>query len=149
MTQLYLAGPFKHDPGWDYKREQREVLERNGFVVSDPTVENGDFRALDPFEFETARQIVEGDVEIILKCDGMVVNTFQRSFGTAMEAAYAKLAGKKVILVTHGRKDMVSPWLVYHADIIIEKVDDESAQEIARLFKSGSGRSIRFSLAGD
>lgn len=142
---VYLAGPYKHGGDCTYKLKQIKILEKNKIKVNDPTITNGDFRGFNPMDSKVSTQIVEGDLNELRMCDGIVANIFQQSFGTAMEIAYAKLLGKAVIIITKDRKDLVSPWITYHADLIIDDLDEVSIKKIIKLLKNKEPlRKIRY-----
>jgi nucleoside 2-deoxyribosyltransferase len=66
--------------------------------------------------------IVEGDLEDIRRADALLVNAMRASWGTAMEIVYARQMGKRIVVFT-GEWPPPSPWLRYHADVVMTTPD--------------------------
>lgn len=68
-------------------------------------------------------EIVEGDLADIRGCDVVLANCWKPSYGTAMELVYAHGMGKRIVVVVPdpGR---VSPWLRFHATVVVGSVED-------------------------
>jgi hypothetical protein len=61
-------------------------------------------------EAESVREIIDGDIDDILKSDILLVNAIRPSWGTGMELFFASERGK--LIVTVCPDDKPSPWLV-------------------------------------
>ena len=65
---------------------------------------------------------VNRDLEDADRCDVMVVYLPILSAGACMEMFYAKRKGKQIIVVSPIK--CLSPWIVYHSDIMIKSLDE-------------------------
>lgn len=65
-----------------------------------------------------AKEIVQGDKSDIRASDILLVNAPKPSWGTAMEIVYGYQAAKRVVVVMP-EGTTPSPWLLYHADMIL------------------------------
>ncbi len=68
-----------------------------------------------------ASDFIKRDLEDVEQCDVMVVYLPKLSAGACMEMFYAKLKGKKVVVISE--MDCLSPWILAHADVVLEKID--------------------------
>lgn len=74
-------------------------------------------------EDQSVNEIVQGDLEDIGQSNYILVNASKASWGTAMEMVYAfSYSMKPIIAFTNGAT--ISPWLKYHADQIVNTVED-------------------------
>lgn len=138
---VFLAGPFRSADNLDYREREKSKLKGLGFKVLDPISEVGDLRSqlLEP---GIAKEVVEGDSNLIKECDLFLAYTFKTSTGTGMEALIAKLMGKKVVAVTLGEKS-ISPWIVYFADLVIDEITPETAKAMANLIQKSESEAVQ------
>lgn len=110
--RIYLAGPVygcsdSEAHAWrDIVRADH--LGRTNELV-DPMVR--DYRGV---ELDNVEAIVTGDKADIDRCDAVLANCWQPSYGTAMEILYAHERNKIVVVVS----DSGSPWLAAHAELV-------------------------------
>jgi nucleoside 2-deoxyribosyltransferase len=135
--KVYIAGPFKHvDEGDDYRSRQRELLERAGHQVVDPTSSDsvGDFRGVWQWP-EVVVETVGGDLKAILDSDLLLLNAQRSSTGTGQEALWAAFFGRPVVLVAHYARGVdpseVSPWALFVADRVLDMFTEEAARDLA------------------
>lgn len=129
--KYYIAHPF---PLRKVVLEMQKELEETGIEILNPFYTNrrDDVRKLDrmgivgyadrkpdmwmlkPSQYT---RLVERDLKWIDECDGLIVFSpfVKHGWGTAMEAFYAKRAGKKVFVLTHHRWTN-HPWLLWVTD---------------------------------
>lgn len=127
MSKVYLAGPIQHVN--DYGKGWRQWLKKNSdaFEWVDPMAK---YNTMEEAEAEwTESDIVEDDLEMIDECDAILVHWDEvPTCGTPMEVFYTKhVSGKPVVVQTSVERDEISPWLSYHADVIVESFDDAIA----------------------
>jgi len=109
---VYLAGPPYAE---EYRRRAAELVRQRGWEPVDPMWR--DFRGR---THGHEREIVEGDLREIDRCDAVLAAFTHADEGTAMEAWYAHGLGKTVVAYTGGTP--AHPWTVYvagavHADL--------------------------------
>lgn len=116
---LYLCGPINgrttaDATGW------REMVKANwpGKTL-DPMRRDYRGRELEP---GIAKEIVEGDIEDIQLSDAVLVFFDKPSVGTAMEIFYAKHSLDKPTVIVNVSDKPLSPWIVHHADFIVDNV---------------------------
>jgi nucleoside 2-deoxyribosyltransferase len=105
VKRVYLAGPPYAD---EYRRRATRLVEDRGWEVVDPM--RRDFRGRTEGR---ERELVEGDLADIDRCDAVLAAFTQPDEGTAMEAWYAHATGKRVVVYTGGAR--AHPWTVYVA----------------------------------
>lgn len=119
MPTAYLAGPINgctDEEAMGWRREAAAALVARGVAVLDPMAR--DYRGI---EDANVTAIVEGDLADIQTCDVVLVNATRPSWGTAMEIPYARQMGKRIVVFGVARP---SPWLRYHADVVVETLAD-------------------------
>lgn len=125
--KFYLAHPF------DARKMVREMELRLegvfGVDLLNPFYDTGrgDVPAIDAGkQLESKvnfKQVVEGDIADIRRCDALVaVLCHAHSIGTIMEIVYAKMAGKRVVVLDLANRGE-HPWILYHADEIYYRWD--------------------------
>jgi nucleoside 2-deoxyribosyltransferase len=121
-TKVYLAGPIQHVR--DYGKGWRELIKqrRSDFEWVDPMDK---YNTMEEAEAEwTETDIVEDDLAMIDDCDGLLVHwEAVPTCGTPMEMFYAARRGKVVAVQTKIADADLSPWLTYHADIVLPTFD--------------------------
>ncbi|MCW4025351.1 MAG: nucleoside 2-deoxyribosyltransferase domain-containing protein [Candidatus Bathyarchaeota archaeon] len=120
--QVFISGPILGmEKQQDYRKPITEICQKLGLDVIDPwkrerVLYNGTeecwWDKVPTFDF------VQRDLDDADRCDIMVVYFPILSAGACMEMFYAKRKGKNVIVVSPIK--CLSPWIVYHSDIIIK-----------------------------
>lgn len=116
---VYLGGPIngctdEEASGW--RELVKPKLEEMGLDWIDPMSRDYRGREMEP---GIAREIVEGDKEDIFYCEILLMNCPRPSVGTSMEIYHGWTKGKHIVcVIPEGHTP--SPWLVYHADEIVE-----------------------------
>jgi nucleoside 2-deoxyribosyltransferase len=105
VRRVYLAGPPYAD---EYRRRATTLIRRRGWEPIDPM--RRDFRGRSEGR---ERELVEGDLADIDRCDAVLADFTHPDEGTAMEAWYAHAVGKPVVAYTGGVPP--HPWTVYVA----------------------------------
>jgi nucleoside 2-deoxyribosyltransferase len=135
--QVFISGPILGmEKQQEYRKTITEVCLRLGFDVIDPwnrerVLYNGTEQCwwdkVPTFDF------VQRDLEDAQRCDLMVVYMPKLSAGACMEMFYAKRKSKKIIVVS--QMECLSPWIVFHSDIIIKSFDEleNALKELAAL----------------
>lgn len=125
--KAFIAGPIhgmEHDQS--YRNDLRKILEECGYVVLDPWQREKVLYSHEN-EQEISRKsnipgFIRRDLRDIELCDIFVVYLPRISAGACMELFYAKQFNKTTIAIVN-LKD-VSPWIIYHADFIVENIND-------------------------
>jgi nucleoside 2-deoxyribosyltransferase len=120
--QVFISGPILGmEQQQDYRKTITEIAAKLECEVIDPwkrerVLYNGTeecwWDKVPTFDF------VQRDLDDADRCDIMVVYLPILSAGACMEMFYAKRKGKKVIVVSE--MECLSPWIVFHSDIIIK-----------------------------
>ena len=117
MRRVYLAGPPYAE---EYRRRATRLLEERGCEPVDPM--RRDFRGRTEGR---ERELVEGDLADIDRCDAVLADFSRPDEGTAMEAWYAHRLGKPVVAYTGGTPP--HPWTVYVAARVCADLDEAVA----------------------
>ncbi|MEM1515015.1 MAG: nucleoside 2-deoxyribosyltransferase [Thermoproteota archaeon] len=120
--KVFISGPIH---GMEDKQSYRDrintLLVKYSYEPIDPWVrEKVLYRApLDQNWWSRVppRDFIRRDLEDIDRCDALIAYLPRLSAGTCMELFYAKLRGKRTIIVC-GIKNP-SPWIIEHSDIIV------------------------------
>jgi hypothetical protein len=67
--------------------------------------------------------VVHRDLKDIKEVDLLLVRFVGCSVGTSMELVYARLWNKPIVAFVEGERDQ-SPWLPYHATVIVDTLDE-------------------------
>jgi nucleoside 2-deoxyribosyltransferase len=122
--KVFISGPIL---GMENEQDYREVITnicaKLGFDVIDPwrrerALYEGDAQCW--WARVPAQGFVKRDLNDAERCDVMVVYLPKLSAGACMELFYAKLKGKKVIVVSEMK--CLSPWIVVHSDAIVKSL---------------------------
>jgi nucleoside 2-deoxyribosyltransferase len=113
VRRVYLAGPPYAD---EYRRRAVALVSAIGWEPVDPM--QRDFRGRTQ---GNEAEIVEGDLAEIDSCDAVLAAFTSPDEGTAMEAWYAYVNGKRVIAYTGGTPP--HPWTVYVADAVCDDLE--------------------------
>ncbi|MEM1506811.1 MAG: nucleoside 2-deoxyribosyltransferase [Candidatus Bathyarchaeia archaeon] len=124
----FISGPIQGMEGrQNYRDRIRSILAKHGYEVIDPWLrEKIVYRAGQALP----RDFIKRDLEDIDRCDVLVAYMPRLSAGTCMELFYAKLKGKKTIVVC--RLKNPSPWIIEHSDVIVRNFRD-----LERLLREG------------
>ena len=121
----YIAGPIQ---GFESKQEYRstlaKILAQKGYDSVDPwkresvlySAEKGNLSK------EEMAGFIRRDLSDIDRCDLFVAYLPRLSAGTCMELFHAKNLGKRTIVIS--MMEDLSPWIVYHSDILIKSIDE-------------------------
>ena len=113
LMSVYLCGPILGCTDEECKN-WREAAKQQGFNCIDPM--RRDYRGK---ELQYYQEIVEDDKLDIMMCDALLVNYIKPSVGTSMEILFAWEQRKRIIVVA-AKGSVISPWLKYHSDAIVE-----------------------------
>lgn len=124
----FISGPIQGMEGrQNYRDKIRSILVKHGYEVIDPWLREKivyrDGQAL-------PRDFIKRDLEDIDRCNVLVAYMPRLSAGTCMEMFYAKLKGKKTIIIC--RLKNPSPWIIEHSDVIVRNF-----RELERLLREG------------
>jgi nucleoside 2-deoxyribosyltransferase len=117
VRRVYLAGPPYAD---EYRGRAAALLKQRGWEPVDPM--RRDYRGRTEGR---ERELVEDDLADIDKCDAVLAAFTQADEGTAMEAWYARAAGKPVVAYTGGAPP--HPWTVYVATRVCADLEEAVA----------------------
>lgn len=130
--KVYVAGSFITIKDIQRVVDLQNALRKEGLNV---------LNQLEPFkwdklydfrnELDLARRIIKYDLSLLKKADVIVALANKPSFGTGAEVIYAKrvLRKKVVAIVT---KPMRSPWILIHADVVVDSFDAKKIAEAIR-----------------
>lgn len=121
---IYLCGPINGRSTRACKAWREKAKALLGRPTKDPM--DRDYRGK---EAENLKILVEKDKEEIRGCIAVLAYVDKPSIGTAMEILYAWERNIKVVVVNATGKPP-SPWLAYHADLIVETLED-ACRELA------------------
>jgi nucleoside 2-deoxyribosyltransferase len=126
MKKLFISGPILGmEKQQDYRQTITAIANKLDLEIIDPwkrerVLYNGTeecwWDKVPTFEF------IQRDLDDADRCNIMVVYLPIISAGACMEMFYAKRKGKHIIVVSPNK--CLSPWIVYHSDIIIQSFDE-------------------------
>ncbi len=126
---LFISGPIiGMEKQQDYRVTITDIAAKLGFEIIDPwkrerVIYNGTeecwWDKVPTFDF------VQRDLDDADRCDVMVVYLPILSAGACMEMFYAKRKNKHIIVVSPIK--CLSPWIVYHSDMIIKSFGELEA----------------------
>lgn len=124
--KIFISGPIQcMETQQSYRTVIKRICTRCGFETVDPwNREKILYRGTQPGWWNNvpAASFIRRDLDDIDKCDVLVAYLPRLSAGTCMELFYAKTKGKKTICVC--QVDSPSPWVTYHSDIIINRIEE-------------------------
>lgn len=131
---VYLCGPISgcsDDEARNWRERAQTALrpETKAGLVSFLDPMRRDYRGR---EDECVTEIVEGDLADIRRADILLVAHPRPSTGTDMEIRCAKAELGKVVIVW-STEEHPSPWLRYHADVIVDSLGSALVEVRARL----------------
>ncbi|NWG09055.1 MAG: nucleoside 2-deoxyribosyltransferase [Nitrososphaerales archaeon] len=99
-------------------RKLQSFLKREGFDVIDQ-ISGEEYSRIRDFrgKKDIANRIVEHDLDLIKESDVVVALLDRPSYGVAVEVYFAKMMGKKVVIMS--KRDVPSPWPIALSDIIV------------------------------
>ncbi len=123
--KVYLAGPISGCNRVQVRRWREEIEQKydKDFECSDPSKyiypnEIDSSEASSGEKKTTPSQIVEADLSLIGKADGLLANMWRESIGTAIGIVHANLAGKPVVVADPNH--LGSKTLAFYADRVEE-----------------------------
>jgi nucleoside 2-deoxyribosyltransferase len=126
MTKkIYLCGPINGRSDDDCKNWREWFKKQATFQYIDPM--RRDYRGK---ETELICEIVLLDKLDIQQSDALIVYYDKPSVGTSMEVFYADSLKKPIVLINASGDENLSPWLIYHATIIV--TDPQAAYQTLR-----------------
>lgn len=117
--RVYLCGPINGCSD-DEATTWRQWFKQFGLNVNYIDPMRRDYRGK---EQQNYREIVELDKQDIRDCDAVLVMFSKPSVGTSMEVFFAWTLEIPVIVINESGED-VSPWLRYHATVIVPTKQD-------------------------
>jgi nucleoside 2-deoxyribosyltransferase len=132
---VYIAGSFSTIEDIEKVVELQEDLKKAGLEILNQ-LEPFEWRRLYDFREERnlAKRIVEYDLSLLKKADIVIALADKPSFGVGAEVIYAKrVLGKKVIAII--TKVARSPWVLIHADIVVNSFNVKKIIEAIKTFK--------------
>lgn len=130
--KIYVAGSFATRKGVKKVRELQNTLRKAGFEVLNQ-LKAFDYTRIDDFkaEVELSKRIIENDLSLLEQADVIVALADKPSFGIGAEIFYAKrILKKKIVAIV--TKPAKSPWIVSHADEVLETY---SAEDLIKILK--------------
>lgn len=122
QPSVYLAGSVMHadDHGVGWREEVARV---DRFEWLNP-LDVYQHSEADIEEEWTDERIVEKDLDMIDRLDALLVNWDESipSTGSPMEVFYAARRPQKVVVVCDDEE--ISPWMTYHADVVVPDMDN-------------------------
>lgn len=124
MKTIYLCGPINGRTDADCRDWREAVKTAWQGECLDPMRRDYRGRELEP---GIAAEIVAGDFEDLHAADALLVFFDKPSVGTSMEIFYTKHVLRKPVVIIDASGKPLSPWLAYHADKVVQSVDDALA----------------------
>ena len=118
--KIYVAGSFATRKGVKRVLELQNSLRKAGFEVLNQ-LGAFDYTRIEDFRarVKLGKRIIENDLSLLEQADVIVALADESSFGIGAEAFYAKqILKKKIVAIV--TKPAKSPWIVSHADVILE-----------------------------
>jgi nucleoside 2-deoxyribosyltransferase len=122
--RIFISGPIQGiEERQTYRDKISALLIQYGYEPVDPWQREKILYRGPPeswWEHVPPRDFIRRDLEDIERCDALIAYLPRLSAGTCMELFYAKMKGKKTIVIC-GLKNP-SPWIIEHADILIKNL---------------------------
>lgn len=117
MKKVIVCGAIANK-GISKIRKVQTFLKEKGFHVIDQ-ISNKDYSKIKDFRGKKnlAEEIVRQDLDFIKESDVVVALIDRPSFGVAMEIYFAKIMGKRIVIMS--KKRVPSPWPIAFSDQII------------------------------
>ena len=96
MNRVYLSVPIIANRNLDIAKIIAETLENEGYEIISKWVLEESIKTYIP-----PKDILERDIESVLKSDILIAEVSNPSHGVGMEIAIAFLSGKKIIFIKH------------------------------------------------
>jgi len=142
---VFIAGPIQGvEDKQEYRKVLKKLLEAHGYRVVDPWErEKVLYKAEEPGWWKEVppRDFIKRDLEDIDRSDILLAYLPLLSAGTCMELFYAKMKGKRTIVICELKNP--SPWILVHADELYGSIE-----EFKRAL-SGKPRSLRPTICGE
>ncbi len=125
MRRVFISGPILGmENQQDYRERITKICRKLQLEVIDPWKREKMLYKTDEecwWNNVPASDFIKRDLGDIEKCDVMVVYMPKLSAGACMELFYAKLKGKKVMVVSD--LECLSPWILAHADVVLKEIN--------------------------
>ena len=117
MKKVIVCGAIANK-GISKIRKIQTFLKEKGFHVIDQ-ISNKDYSKIKDFRGKKnlAEEIVRQDLDFIKESDVVVALIDRPSFGVAMEIYFAKIMGKRIVIMS--KKRVPSPWPIAFSDQMI------------------------------
>lgn len=128
IEKVYLCGPMAGATDAEMLGWRKKFSSLWPGKCADPS--SRDYRNVyfDMTNKQLAQKVVDDDLEDIDGCDALVLYFPWISFGSTCEVFYAKHVRKiPVVVINDSGSKFLSPWLVHHADAIVDSVEDAIA----------------------
>ncbi len=136
-TKVFVSGPILGmENQQDYRKKITEICERLQLEVIDPWKRERMLYEKDEqcwWNNVPASDFIKRDLDDTERCDVMVVYLPKLSAGACMELFYAKLKGKKVMVVSE--LECLSPWILAHSDVVLKEID-QLEEALKHMFQS-------------
>jgi len=140
--KVFIAGPIQGmETRQGYRERLKKILSSYGYEPIDPwTREKILYRYTEDRWWAKVppKGFIDRDLKDIERCDYLVAYLPRLSAGTCMELFYAKLKGKKTVVICKLRNP--SPWITFHADILVR-----SFKELEEVLKLGIEKTMESS----
>ncbi|MEM2875974.1 MAG: hypothetical protein QXL67_03355 [Candidatus Bathyarchaeia archaeon] len=132
--KVFISGPIQGmELRQGYRERIKNIVLSCGYEAVDPWMRErilyrhseGDWWVNVP-----PKDFIERDLRDIDGCDFLVAYMPKLSAGTCMELFYAKVKGKKTVVVSKLKN--LSPWITAHADVLIP-----SFRDLKKVLESG------------
>ena len=127
--KVFIAGPIQGmENRQGYREKLKRILSSYGYDPIDPwTREKVLYRHMEKGWWAKVppRGFIDRDLKDIERSDYLIAYLPKLSAGTCMELFYAKLKGKKTVVVCKLKNP--SPWITFHADILVRSFKELKA----------------------
>ena len=119
MKTVYLGGPIDgcdDDEAMAWREVVKEAIGPENCL--DPM--RRDYRGRE----HLYEEIVDQDKADIIASDVVLANCWKKSWGTPMEIHFAHYLGKPIVAVVSPDLPFVSPWIQYHATVVVRSLSE-------------------------
>lgn len=119
--KVFIAGPIQGmETRQGYREKLKKILSSYGYEPIDPWTREKILYRYTEGEWWTKvppKDFIDRDLKYIERCDYLVAYLPRLSAGACMELFYAKLKGKKTVVICKLKNP--SPWITFHTDVIV------------------------------
>jgi len=131
--KVFISGPIQGmEKRQGYRDKLRSLLLRYGYEPLDPWQREKVLYRGPPGEWwknVSPEGFIRRDLEDIERSNILIAYLPRLSAGTCMELFYAKMKGKKTVIVCKIKNP--SPWIIAHSDVVVKSI-----KELEELLKS-------------